>query len=98
MSSNASSLNVQGFGLSENNRHFSIHDRTHSKDPAMSNNEFTGWRTSSYSGEGNSCVEVASVRDDANPQVGVRDTKRNGRGPVLRFTPSAWQEFLSRVR
>ena len=64
----------------------------------MSNNEFTGWRTSSYSGEGNSCVEVASVRDDANPQVGVRDTKRNGRGPVLRFTPSAWQEFLSRVR
>jgi Domain of unknown function (DUF397) len=64
----------------------------------MSNDKFTGWRTSSYSGDGNSCVEVASGRDGANPLVGVRDTKRHGQGPVLEFTGSAWQEFLSRIR
>lgn len=64
----------------------------------MSKETFTGWRTSSYSGDGNSCVEVASVREGANPKVGVRDTKRNGRGPVLQFTAGAWTEFLGRIR
>jgi hypothetical protein len=30
--------------------------------------------------------------------VGVRDTKANGRGPVMEFSATAWQEFLSRIR
>jgi hypothetical protein len=64
----------------------------------MSNDKFSGWRTSSYSGDGNSCVELASARDGAAPVVGVRDTKANGRGPVLEFRPNAWQEFLNRIR
>ena len=68
----------------------------------MSGNNFVGWRKSSYSGDGNSCVELAvtrpSARDGAGPVVGVRDTKANGRGPILEFSPRAWREFLSRIR
>jgi Domain of unknown function (DUF397) len=64
----------------------------------MSDNKFAGWRKSSYSGDGNSCVELASGRDGAGSVVGVRDTKANGRGPVLQFSASAWREFLSRIR
>jgi Domain of unknown function (DUF397) len=68
----------------------------------MSDDKFAGWRTSSYSGDGNSCVEVASASDGASDGagsgVGVRDTKANGRGPVLEFSPSAWREFLTRIR
>jgi hypothetical protein len=64
----------------------------------MSDDKFAGWRKSSYSGDGNSCVELASARDGADPVVGVRDTKANGRGPVLEFSATAWQEFLSRIR
>jgi hypothetical protein len=52
------------------------------------------WRKASYSASnGGGCVEVA---DEAN-RVLVRDT-RDPRGPVLRFTPSAWQRFADRVK
>jgi len=68
----------------------------------MNDDKFADWRKSSYSGDGNSCVELAvtrpPARDGAGPVVGVRDTKRNGRGAVLEFSASAWQEFLSRIR
>ena len=64
----------------------------------MSDNTFVGWRKSSYSGDGNSCVELASARDGAAPVVGVRDTKANGRGPVLEFTATAWRDFLTRLK
>ena len=68
----------------------------------MKDDRFTGWRKSSYSGDGNSCVELAVTRpesrDGTDPVVGVRDTKANGRGPVLEFSPSAWREFLSRIK
>jgi hypothetical protein len=68
----------------------------------MADDKFSGWRTSSYSGDGNSCVEVAVTRPGsrhaAAPRIGVRDTKRTGRGPVLEFGASAWQEFLARIR
>lgn len=52
----------------------------------------TGWRKSSYSGNGGNCVEVAD-RDNA---VLVRDTK-NRAGAVLRFAPDAWRRFVAQV-
>ncbi len=53
------------------------------------------WRTSSYSsGNGGECVEVASPEG----AVAVRDTKQNGTGPVLRFSPGAWGRFASQVK
>ena len=68
----------------------------------MTDNNFAGWRKSSYSGDGNSCVELAvtrpSTRDGAGPVVGVRDTKANGRGPILEFSPRAWREFVRRIK
>jgi hypothetical protein len=52
------------------------------------------WRTSSYSGgSGGDCVEV---RDDTGRLL-VRDTK-DRTGPVLLFTPEAWQRFADRVK
>lgn len=64
----------------------------------MSDATFGGWRTSSHSGDGNSCVEVAAAPAAPGPQIGVRDSKRHGLGPVLEFSAAAWQEFLSRVK
>lgn len=37
------------------------------------------------------CVEVAFHHG----QVGVRDTKANGAGPVLAFTPHEWECFVA---
>lgn len=51
------------------------------------------WRTSSYSANGNNCVEVALV----DGQVAVRDSKDRG-GPVLYFTGSEWRAFLADAR
>ena len=53
----------------------------------------SNWRKSSYSGSnGGECVEVATAR-----AVLVRDTAdRNG--PVLTFTPDAWQAFTTAIR
>lgn len=47
--------------------------------------EFTGWRTSSYSGGGNECVALATVapNDGRGGWVAVRDTKHVGGGPVI---------------
>jgi hypothetical protein len=54
------------------------------------------WRKSSYSGgNGGGCVEVG-VQAQAS-HVLVRDTK-DRQGPVLRFTPGAWQRFKDAVR
>ena len=41
-----------------------------------------------------SCVEVAITAD----VIGVRDSKDNGRGPVLAFTPEEWATFLTGAR
>jgi len=95
-------LNVQGFGLFAKNCRFSIRDGTGFKGTTMSDDTFAGWRTSSYSGDGNSCVELAVTRPEsrhgAGPVIGVRDTKANGRGPILQFSPSAWREFLNQIK
>jgi hypothetical protein len=68
----------------------------------MSDDRFVGWRKSSYSGDGNSCVELASARPGAHhPErslVGVRDSQANDCSPVLEFSASAWREFLNRIK
>ena len=52
------------------------------------------WRKSSHSGgNGGSCVEVANAS-----RVLVRDTKQDGTGPVLRFSPAAWRRFADQVK
>jgi hypothetical protein len=54
------------------------------------------WRKSSYSGgEGGNCVEVADLPDGGRA---VRDTKEQGRGPVLLFTAGEWAAFTAGVR
>lgn len=54
----------------------------------------TPWRTSTYSsGNGGQCVEVAG-----DGTVLVRDTKDRGHGPVLRFSPEAWEKFTASLR
>ena len=52
------------------------------------------WRKSSFSGGEGNCVEVA-MHDSG---ISVRDTKDNGSGPELTFTPAEWQAFLNAVR
>jgi hypothetical protein len=52
------------------------------------------WRKSSYSGtSGGSCIELGQSRRG----VLVRDTTDRS-GPVLRFTPDAWREFITQVK
>jgi Domain of unknown function (DUF397) len=51
------------------------------------------WRKSSFSTT-NGCVEVAVVGD----RIAVRDSKQQGRGPVLEFTATEWAAFLGGVR
>jgi hypothetical protein len=53
------------------------------------------WRKSTYSGNsGGNCVEVA----DHGRRVSVRDTKQDGTGPVLQFSPAAWHRFANQVK
>ena len=66
------------------------------------------WRTSSYTGNGQNCVEVAPWRTSsysgngqecvevASSATGVllRDTKDHGTGPVVSFTAAQWTRFL----
>ncbi|WP_103534300.1 DUF397 domain-containing protein [Streptomyces sp. SM11] len=49
------------------------------------------WRTSTYSGGNNECVEVAP---DLPHLVPVRDSKRPT-GPILAFGHAAWRTFVS---
>jgi hypothetical protein len=52
------------------------------------------WRTASYSNGSGDCVEVGQ----GPAVVLVRDTKQDGAGPVLRFTPDAWRRFADHVQ
>lgn len=51
------------------------------------------WRKSSWSAAGN-CVEAGT----APGAVAVRDTKDNGTGPVLAFSPGAWAAFTGTLK
>lgn len=52
------------------------------------------WRTSSYSGNGGDCVEIAWSAPD---NTAVRDSK-NVDGPTLAFSALAWRAFLATQR
>ncbi|MEJ2886741.1 DUF397 domain-containing protein [Actinomycetospora aeridis] len=51
------------------------------------------WRTSSFSSNGASCVEVL----EADGATYLRDTKENGEGAVLHLDAQAWSAFLDEV-
>ncbi|MEJ2863232.1 DUF397 domain-containing protein [Actinomycetospora flava] len=53
----------------------------------------TRWRTSSFSSNGASCVEVL----EADGATYLRDTKEHGEGPVLHLDGPAWTAFLDEV-
>ncbi|MFJ8939331.1 DUF397 domain-containing protein [Streptomyces sp. NPDC102365] len=52
------------------------------------------WRSSTYSGGNNECVEVAV---NLSPLIPVRDSKRPA-GPALVFSRGAWSTFVGRLR
>jgi hypothetical protein len=49
-----------------------------------------GWRTSTRSNNGGSCVEV----DFTTAGVHMRDSKARGAGPIIDFSPAQWTAFL----
>ena len=51
------------------------------------------WRKSSYSANGDECVEVAV----SQPEVLIRDTKDRAGGTIA-VPPAQWRSFLSRLR
>ena len=51
------------------------------------------WRRSTRSGSNGQCVEVAETAD----RILVLDSK-DPDGPVLGFSPAAWQRFIEAVR
>ncbi|RCG32026.1 DUF397 domain-containing protein [Sphaerisporangium album] len=52
------------------------------------------WRKSTFSTNGENCVEVAKLPDGGKA---VRDSKVPT-GPVLSFTPGGWEQFTAGVR
>ncbi|WP_316783751.1 DUF397 domain-containing protein [Streptomyces sasae] len=51
------------------------------------------WRSSTYSGGNNECVEIA---DSIPALIPVRDSKRPV-GPVIAFAPHAWRAFIAHL-
>lgn len=57
----------------------------------MSKSVMSHWYKSSYSDDGNQCVEV---RHEVAATL-VRDTKDLGSGPILSFPADTWTAFLT---
>lgn len=57
--------------------------------------KFVNWHKSRRSDGTSNCVEVAFATDG---DIGVRDSKERGRGPVLEFTRNEWAVFVATVR
>ena len=53
------------------------------------------WRKSSRSGYSGSCVEIANFSDG---QIGIRDSKANGLGPVIFVAPADWSAFVAGIK
>ncbi|MDX2545347.1 DUF397 domain-containing protein [Streptomyces sp. WI04-05B] len=51
------------------------------------------WRSSTYSGGNNECVEIA---DNIPAGIPVRDSK-SPTGPVIGFAPPAWRTFIAHL-
>lgn len=51
------------------------------------------WRKSTRSNETGTCVEIASARGYTE----VRDSKQEGRGPVLAFNRESWNSFIGKL-
>lgn len=49
------------------------------------------WFKSTRSGNNGACVEVARLSDEV---IGVRDSKAEGKGPILTFTRAEWDAFV----
>lgn len=61
---------------------------------------YEGWAKSSYSNDGDACADIALEAARAavpGATVGARDTKLEGRGPVLSFLPAAWSSFVDEL-
>ncbi|WP_435132195.1 DUF397 domain-containing protein [Actinacidiphila sp. bgisy144] len=55
------------------------------------------WFTSSYSGNGGNCVEVATNLATSHGTVPVRDSK-DPHGPTLNFRTAAFASFLTSLK
>lgn len=55
------------------------------------------WFTSSYSGNGTNCVEIADLTGTRYAGVAVRDSKRPS-GPALLLPPARFAAFVASVR
>ncbi|MEW2293325.1 DUF397 domain-containing protein [Streptomyces sp. NPDC006743] len=64
-----------------------------SGNPTTSDDSTLAWFKSSYSssGDGNSCVEVATTPGT----IHVRDSKHRDVGPRLALAPQAWGDFVA---
>lgn len=56
----------------------------------------SAWYKSSYSNDGNNCVEVANLVAEKQV-VGIRDSKDEN-GPALTFDPASFAGFINDVR
>lgn len=54
------------------------------------------WVKSSYSGNGNNCVEIANLSTSPYRAIAIRDSK-DPNGPALLVPPNGWASFISAV-